>query len=227
MKTLTFRLPGLALAAMIILAFSMQPASAGTISFNLDLEYSGAFPPAGGTPWVVATFDDGGGTGVVTLTLDTSGLVGVEFLSEFYFNLDPALNPPPVLGFANQDITDASFNSFSRGIDCCKADGDGFFDATFAFLANDFTAGELWSIDLTLAGIDANSFNFLSTGGGNSPNGLFVAAHIQGIGTGGADSGWITGGGNGNGNEVPEPGTLALFGLGLAAMGLARRRKQA
>lgn len=32
-------------------------------------------------------------------------------------------------------------------------------------------------------------------------------------------------GGNGDNVVVPEPGTIALIGLGLAGMGLARRRK--
>jgi len=32
---------------------------------------------------------------------------------------------------------------------------------------------------------------------------------------------------NGNGQDIPEPGTLALLGVGLAALGYARRRKAA
>jgi hypothetical protein len=192
------------------LLLAAAPATATVITFELDTEFSGAQEPQGTPPWVVATFDDGGGTGTVTLTLETSGLVGNEFLTRFYFNLDPnfAANS---LGFANEDTTDTGFISFTRGNDCCKADGDGAFDGLFQFASGDFTAAETWSIDLTLAGITANSFDFLSASSGGDSGGLSAAAHVQGINDpvfcAGQEpdcgSGWITG--NGNGFEVPEP----------------------
>jgi hypothetical protein len=62
----------------------------------------------------------------------------------------------------------------------------------------------------------AESFNFLSApDGGSGP--FLTAAHVQGIGPRGDDSGWVT---------VPEPTGLALAGLGAAVLagGCWRRR---
>lgn len=46
-------------------------------------------------------------------------------------------------------------------------------------------------------------------------------------GGGGADGGGGGIGGGGNGAVIPEPGTIALLGLGLGALGVARRRQKA
>jgi hypothetical protein len=73
---------------------------------------------------------------------------------------------------------------------------------------------------LSITGIPtltADSFDFLSTGGGN---GAFpFAAHVQSINDG--DSGWVTGAG---GTVIPEPVTMTLAGAG--ALALLRRRRR-
>jgi uncharacterized protein (TIGR03382 family) len=58
----------------------------------------------------------------------------------------------------------------------------------------------------------ATDFQFLSApAGGHGP--FYVAAHVQGIGAEGDDSGWVT---------TPEPTTFTLAAL--AALALLRRR---
>lgn len=61
---------------------------------------------------------------------------------------------------------------------------------------------------------DNNPWYDPSTGGG-------------GGGGGGGNGGGGIGSSAGNGAVVPEPGTIALLGLGLGALGVARRRQKA
>lgn len=160
--------------------------------------------------------------GSVKLTLSNLNLTGGEFITEWDFNLDPALDPsklkfsPPTKSgtFADPSIT--------AKVDNFKADGDGLYDIEFAFAtkAGDrFGAGESLEVTITgIASLTASSFNFVSTpDGGHGP--FVTAAHVQGIAdTGDGTSGWVT---------VPEPSTLALGALGAISLSLfAARRKR-
>ena len=211
-----------------VLAAMVWPlgASAGVVTFELDREFSGADDPAGPTPWLTATFDDGGSPGSVRLTMEATNLVGNEFVSRWLFNVKPTIDPT-TLGVAFTDIANVGLSSLTLGFDCCKADGDGFFDMQFNFNNGAFTSGESAVIDFSKPGLKAEDFDFLSTGAGNSPEGLATAAHVQGIGTNDEGSGWITGV-DGNGRNLPEPTSMLLIGAGLLGLGgvvRARRRR--
>ena len=195
-------------------------AQAAVITFDLDQEFSGATPPAGSSPWLRSTFDDGGGSGSVTMTLTALNLTGSEFVTEWDFNLDPSLNLASLIFSAPAKTGTFADPIISTGVDAFQADGDGKYDIQFAFdnapPANRFGVGD--SVQYTISGIPtltASSFNFLSApAGGKGP--FQTAAHVQGIGAQGNDSGWVS--------PVPEPSMAAVSVLLAALAGPFRRR---
>jgi hypothetical protein len=196
-------------------------APAAIVTFDSVIEYSGGQQPAGPQPWLRAVFNDNGGTGSVTLTLTALNLTGSEFVNDWFFNLDPALNPTN-LNFAVQNTTGTFATPVVlKGTNAFNAAGSTDFDILVDFdnapPANRFGPGE--SIQFLITGIPtltANSFNFLSVPGGHGP--FLNAAHVQGIGPNANGSGWVT---------VPEPTSLGATALGAAVLVRPRRRRSA
>jgi hypothetical protein len=207
-----------ALAALLLAGAVAAPASAATVTFLYNYEFSGAQSPAGPAPWMSATFDDFGGTGSVRVTIATSGLSGVESVMGAYFNLDPNLNPAS-LGFAY--VSGQAATSVQTGVNAFQADGDGRYDIRFNYPdGGGFDAGETSVYTISgIASLTAASFNFFSSPAGGQ--GVYLAAaHVQNIGGIGQGSGWIA--------PIPVPAAGWLLGTGLLALlGAGLRRPRA
>ena len=203
------------LASVLILMGSAGAAHATIIELTLGDEVSGS----GGTlsAPIIVTLDDGDTAGTVDLTIDMLALDSAEFLSSLYLNFDPARSP------AGMTITDTDAQrslGIIAGSNCCKPDGQADHDIQIDFgeaLADRFTGGEIYTGTLSLAGLLASDFAYLSD------TGNCAIARVQGLGSDALGSGWFDC--VDTPNDVPEPGTLALLGLSLAGLGFARRRR--
>lgn len=210
-----------ALLCIAVLMFGLATnAGAGTITFDMNYEFSGAAPPQGTAPWITATFADTATPGTVRLTMSTANLIGTEFVSSWYFNLDPNLSPIN-LTIAPIDTSAVSSYAIFKSANDFKADGDGKYDIMFSFPTsesdNRFTRGETVIFDFTIEGLTASSFDFISyPDGGHGP--YKSAAHVQGIVSSQGDSGWVA--------PIPEPGTMILLGSGLLGLAIVAGRKK-
>ncbi len=188
--------------------------------------------PVGGPPWLTAKFEESTTSGNVTLTLEAPGLTetdGVEeFVSKWYFNFDPSLNPDNLtfsLAGSSSDLDMPSDSEIQKGVDSFKADGDGHYDILIPFSTDGsgrFVQGSWAKFDVSYssAAINVRSFDFLSVRS-TSHGPYLAAAHIQAIGGNIDESTWIAP----SGQPVPEPATLFLVGIGLFTLPYLLRKR--
>lgn len=223
-------------ALMLLLSLAATNLSATVITFPLSIEYSGGTPPAGSLPWLTATFDDEGTPGDVKLKLTATNLTGTEFVTKWTFNLNPTISPANITFSAPAKTGSFANPTISKTVNAFSAGPDGNYDIEFSFATSNagggtqrFGVGEAAEYTITglgtAAGLIASDFAFKSQNGNQGVGGPFYsAAHVQGIGAGGNDSGWVTiqPGFDPFGNPVPEPTTLALVALSMGC-GIIRR----
>jgi hypothetical protein len=206
----------------------VSSASASTLTFGLDFEFSGASAPASSTtPWVTITLDDSfGDANTVRMTVATPNLTGGttgENVNSFFLNFEPSLDSS-LLTFNSIDNGDSVPTGIGVGDDLFQADGDGFFDIEFMMPQPPgapeglFTGGETIVYDIIFpSAISAFSFAHLSVNGGGQGS-FGAAAQIQRISGNGGESGWI------GTAVIPEPSTALLLGMGMLGLGLQRRQ---
>lgn len=193
-------------------------ASATVVTFTLDNEVSGS----GGmlTAPIIVTLDDQNTAGTVNITINMLALPQEEFMSGLYLNFDPAKSPA---GMTIADTGAQASTSIIAGSDCCKPDGQADHDVQINFpqaQADRFTGGEIYTGTLSLGNLLATDFAYFSS------TGNCAVARVQGLGPDAQNSGWFDCDGEPP-QEVVEPGSLALFGLGIGLLGLFGRRRVA
>ncbi len=216
------------LLAMIIgAAFAHSSAMAGQVKINYSDSgfFNGVLTPTtpASTVWATALFEDDG-VGAVKLTMTVSAALAgtTSYVSQWYFNV---LNTPS-LTFLNIDAPAAS--NVGYGSNCCQVNGpSGNFDLNFSFNTNNpgnLAQGANSIYRITGTGLSAASFNQLTPLENGGRGGFLSAVKVQGDGIsydvrGVLDNGLI------DPQAIPEPGTLALLGLGLLGAAATRLRR--
>jgi hypothetical protein len=222
------------LGVAAVSAAGVLTSAASTVTYDFG-QVSGGATPAGTPPWVQAVFSDAGmPADTVQLTLSAGNLAGNSFVSCWYFNVDPALNPSALNFTASGSSGAFTGPTVNTGANGFKAGPDGKFDVLFAFASTGddstrFGAGD--SVTYTISGISgltADDFNWLSTSAGGSGQ-YSSSAHI--------DSGtidcpaWVNPtttqilGNATDERSVPDAsGTITLLGASLAGIETLRRK---
>ena len=228
---------GIVLAATVALFATATPAFATPITQTIDLnQVHHGYQPAGPAPWLTATFsyDVGSNTGTLVLTshLGDGFVQGANGITGWGFYLSGN-----TVDLASSTCAGVCADTFTSSVH------DG------ASIEGDFNLGFGWTSQNRFDGTDTATYTLMFDNalGASSPfvvnsGGWYSYAHVQGM-TPNSCSGWIV---SGTGNidptkneglcdggtpptNVPEPGALGMFGLGVLLIGgfLGWRRRYA
>jgi hypothetical protein len=227
MKSHFSLLSGFAVALLV----GVLPASASTVTYDFG-QLSGGTAPAGSPPWISAVFSDSGAN-TVQLTLNAANLVGTEYVSCWYFNFNPGLDPTSLSFTPTGSSGSFTSPSVQTGANGFKAGPDGKYDILLTFSSvGQFSGGDSITFTITgLSGLTATDFDQLSTQAGGSGS-YSSAAHIQSIAPGDATA-WINPTATtvlGNAQTAPAVPdgsvTIVLLGASLLAVEAMRRKMQ-
>jgi hypothetical protein len=209
--------------------------SASTLNYNFG-SVSGGATPAGSPPWASATFsNDGLPSDTVQLTLSAGNLSSGAFISCWYFNLNPALDPVGLALAVSGSTGSFTTPTVQTGANGFKAGPDGKFDLLFGFATTGddlakFGSGDSVTFTITgISGLTADDFSWFSTsvaGGGTYSS----AAHIN-SGSTDLPGAWVNPtsaqlfNNADTAPRVPDTSTtIALLGVSVVAIELFRRK---
>lgn len=218
---------GCAIFAAAGMGLFTTPALAGTVTFDLNVVFSGgAGVPAGSGPWARATLTDtAGGVKLLMQNLVDPSASGTHKITGWYFNFTN-------IGLGNLTFTHTGGvvadgpgvnPDIETGSNAFQADGDGLYDILFNFPSsgNLLSAGTFseYLISWDSGTLTAQMFAALSAPGGNSGGPFFTALHMLDMTNGGSN--WL----GSEGAIVPLPSGGAMALAGLLATGAQRRRR--
>lgn len=204
-------------------AIILDPSKVGT-SFSLAYDgFTDGTAIAGLTGEATFTLTGVSGTSYTfDYLVDNTSSGGVDSrVSSFAFDTNPDISSATSTGTFNYTVLDSNYPNGIGNVDVCFKGGD-----------SNSCGGNSGGVSTGSTGTGTLSLNFSQPVSSLTLDNFFVRYQsitgVSGV-TSASGTGTITsssGGSTSGGTSVPEPGMLGLFGLGLVAVALSRRRSR-